>query len=93
MIKFIISNRNQDYTKKITLRNLFLNIKDKKIISKNNHEDIDIRIERKLNKSNKNQPIKEDAGTKQSKENHGTILKFNDEPYEYNILIYINNLK
>ena len=54
MIKFIISNRNQDYTKKITLRNLFLNIKDKKIISKNNHEDIDIRIERKLNKNNKN---------------------------------------
>jgi hypothetical protein len=54
MIKFFISNRNKNCTKKITLKNLFLNIKDKKIIDKNNHEDIDIKIERRLTQKNKN---------------------------------------
>jgi hypothetical protein len=48
MIKFIISNRDQNDLKKIILKNLFLNIKDKKIISKYDQEDIDIKIERKL---------------------------------------------
>ena len=62
MIKFFISNRNQNSTKKITLKNLFLNIKDKKIIDKNNHEDIDIKIERRLNQKNKNKnQMKEDV--------------------------------
>ena len=94
MIKFFISNRNQNSTKKITLKNLFLNIKDKKIIDKNNHEDIDIKIERRLNQKNKNKnQMKEDVEIKQTRENQGTVLKYNGEPFEYNILIYINNLK
>ena len=63
MIKFFISNRNQNYSKKITLKNLFLNIKDKKIIDKNNQEDIDIKIERRLTQKNKYQ-MKEDDKTK-----------------------------
>ena len=51
MIKFIMKNINQG-NRQIILKNLILNIKDKKIINKYQIEDIDIKIERRLNKNN-----------------------------------------
>lgn len=72
-----------------------MNIKDKKIFSNFKNEDIDIKIDRKLNSRSRNQcPLnKLEKNNNDIDEDNGVQLNFSDDPFEYNILIYINNLE